>query len=387
MKPALPTTFSYPTRVEFGPGALARLAPAVKEMGTRVLVVTDRGLAESPILKKVLDTLTRARLQAEVFSDFDPNPVEDAVIRGVKAFRASKAQVIVAVGGGSAMDTAKGIRLMATHRGSIFDYDDLKNGADRIKPNMPPLVCIPTTAGTGSEVGRSTVITNEKTHLKVLIFSLHLVPTLSICDPELTLTLPPHITAATGIDALAHNIEAYLVPAYQPICDGAAREGIERIGAHLERAVKKGKTDLTARTEMMMGAMLGALAFQKGVGVCHALAHPLSTMAGTPHGVANGVFLARSMNFNKSKARAKLAVIARALGVGKHTEADSAAAAIDRVASLTAKIGLPLSLGELGIEKKLIPALSELAFKDAAHRTNPRPVTKAQLAKLYRNAL
>ncbi|MEW6776712.1 MAG: iron-containing alcohol dehydrogenase, partial [Bdellovibrionota bacterium] len=379
--------FSFPTRIEFGPGALARLVPGLTPLGKRILVVTDRGLARSPLVAKVLDLLAGGGFAAELFSDLDPNPTEEAVLRGVSAFKAFRGEALVAVGGGSAMDTAKAVRLMATHPGSIFDYDDLKDGASRIRPGMPPMIAIPTTAGTGSEAGRSTVIADARTKLKVLVFSPYLIPTFSICDPELTLTLPPAITAATGIDALAHNIEAFLVPSYHPICDGAAREGIERIGANLEKAVKRGTKDLSARTEMMMGAILGAVAFQKGVGVCHALAHPLSTVGNVPHGAANGLFLARTMRFNERAARKKLARVAQALGVERGSESASARAAIARVDKLARSVGMPKTLGDVGIGKDQIAELTALAFQDAAHRTNPRPVQAKDLERLYRSAL
>jgi alcohol dehydrogenase class IV len=280
---------------------------------------------------------------------------------------------------------------MVGHPGTVLDYGADHAGWDQVVPgDVPPLIAIPTTAGTGSEVGRSTVITCPVTEHKKVIFAPALLPKLALLDPVLTLSLPPHITAATGMDALSHCVESYLSPVFHPLCDSVALGGVRRIARALERAVLRGQEDLDARSEMLIAASMGAIAFQKELGATHALAHPLSTLCGVPHGTANGMLLARVMRYNLDVAEERLAEIAEALGVGRGMAAGSRAAAeagCHFVEDLAARIGIPRTLSEVGVDPDMLDALAEKAFEDPCHQTNPRPCSRADLRALYAAAL
>lgn len=372
-------TFSFPTQIRFGPGTIRELPAILRELGaSQPLVVTDVGLASAPIFEAAIALLDGARR----FAGIEPNPLPRHVEAGVAAYREGGCDSVVGFGGGSALDGAKAIALMVGHEGSILDYDGTKRGWERVHAGqIPPLVAVPTTAGTGSEVGRSTVITDPATRTKRVIFAPPLLPKCAILDPELTLGLPPAVTAATGMDALSHCIESYLSTAFHPICDAVALGGVRLIGRSLARAVKQGKTDLAARADMLMAASMGAIAFQKDLGATHSLAHPLSTLASVPHGTANGMFLARVMRFNLDVARAKLADVGQALGVE-----EDAVAACERVAALAREIGIPQRLRDVGVSEDLIEPLAEQAAADGCHATNPRPCTLDDFRRLYREA-
>jgi len=277
-------------------------------------------------------------------------------VAGLAAWRESEADCVVAVGGGSPLDVGKLIALMATHEPPLKQYDDATGGWARIRADIPPVVTIPTTAGTGSEVGRSGVVILKSTGLKTVIFSPHMMPEVALCDPELTFGLPPFLTAATGIDALTHCIEAYLSIGYHPFADGLALQGIELVAAHLPRAVADG-TDLEARSQMMVAASLGATAFQKGLGVCHSLAHPLSTVASVHHGHANALMLADVLAFNAAAVPEKVARVARGLGA---TDGDAAGA----VRRLIDGLPMPSRLADAGVEEGMLPALVAQAEAD-----------------------
>ncbi|MCL4708551.1 iron-containing alcohol dehydrogenase [bacterium] len=375
------TSFSFPTKIIFGPGAIAQLGAALTELGgIRPLVVTDKGIVASGIIKQVTVPLKKNGVEFSLFDNVTSNPVEENVWAGVTHFQQEKCDSIIALGGGSPIDVAKAIGLMATHPPPMAQYDDKFDGWKLVRPIVPPLIAIPTTSGTGSEVGRSTVITLKATQRKTVIFSPHLMPRVALCDPELTLKLPPHITAATGMDALTHCVEAYLAQGYHPMCDGIALQGMRLIAKSLLRAVHYGD-DVDARTSMMMAASMGAVAFQKGLGVCHSLAHPLSTIAGLHHGLANAIMLPYVLEFNQSAAPERLADIAIALDGKK----DEPVATI--VKRLNKFAGIPDKLSVAGVKAEQVPAMVEQAFEDASHLLNPRSATKDDLKKLYEKAL
>ncbi len=289
--------FSFPTAITFGPGARQLLVEDLRAHELhRPLVVTDKGVGALPIFVDLVANLAAGGLEPEPFDGVWGNPVKSQVEAGVAAFQAHGADSIVGIGGGAALDVAKAVALMATHPGDLFEYEDEMPGARPIGP-VPHLVAIPTTAGTGSEVGRSAVISDDVTHVKRIIFSPHLLADSVLADPELTIDLPAAITAATGMDALTHNIEAYLAKAWHPICDGIALEGLRLGAANLARAVAH-PHDLGARGAMLMSSMMGAIAFQKGLGLVHSTAHALGTVADLHHGLANAVMIDHALTFN-----------------------------------------------------------------------------------------
>jgi alcohol dehydrogenase class IV len=371
--------WSFPTTIVFGNGALATLPDHAKKLGKHALVVADAGVRKAGLVDQVTKTLTAAGLGATVFDAVDPNPVEKNVFDGVAAYASANADFIVAVGGGSPLDTAKLIALKTTHERPLVDYDDATGGDAYITANVPSLITIPTTAGTGSEVGRSGVVTLAANGRKTVIFSPYLLAKVAILDPTLTASMPPRITAATGIDALTHCLEAYVSLGDHPMADGIALMGLELCAANLARAVKKGD-DLDARGGMMKAAMMGAVAFQKGLGACHSLAHPLSSEKGMHHGLANALCLPATIAFNESVAHEKLERVKRIFD-------PNAKSCADAIAALRAECGLPNGLGAEGVTKADIEKLSAKAFEDACHRSNPRPCTREDLAKLYEAAL
>lgn len=375
------TTFSFPTKIIFGAGALAQLPATVHEInGKRPLLVTDKGVVTSGILEQVAAQLRQARFDYGVFDGVASNPIEENVVAGVASYKKENADCIIALGGGSPLDMGKAVALMSTHAWPMEQYDDKIDGWQRITANVPRVITIPTTAGTGSEVGRSTVITLKSTQRKTVIFSPHLMPRVAICDPTLTLKLPAKITAATGMDALTHCLEAYVAKGYHPLCDGVAREGLKLIGRSLVAAVENGD-DLAARSDMMMAASMGAVAFQKGLGVCHSLAHPLSSLSGLHHGLANAIMLPYVLAFNQTVVAARLAEVAEALTGSRTRDVTQI------VSDMNARIGIPPRLSDVGVRREQIPALVEQAFEDACHLLNPRPVTKEDLKALYEAAM
>ena len=368
--------FAFPTAIHFGPGARKLVTAHLKEAGCRrPLVVTDKGIAAMPVLAEFVATLEG--LEAGIFSGVQGNPVASQVRAGAGAYRAHGADSVIGFGGGAALDVAKAVALMATHPGEVLEYawDHLKlRPMDR---ELPHFVALPTTAGTGSEVGRSSVISEDDTHVKRILFSPKLLARAVFADPELTLGLPPAVTAATGMDALTHNIESYLSPAYHPLCDGIALEGVRIVSRALPSVCKNGK-DIAARADMLMGSMMGAIAFQKDLGAVHSCAHALSTVADLHHGLANGVMIDHVMRFNRPAAEAKMAELARVAGVSD---------LISFLEKLKREIGIPAKLSELKIRKELFPRLVDIAFADICHQTNPRPCTKADFEALFAAAL
>jgi alcohol dehydrogenase class IV len=324
----------------------------------------------------------------ELFEDVNPNPVEKNVQDGLEAYRRGSCDGVIGLGGGSPIDTAKAIRLAVTHPFPLEQYDDQLDGGSRIRAGVPPMIAIATTAGTGSEVGRSTVIILKSTDRKTVIFSPHLMPNVALADPELTLGMPPRITAGTGLDALTHNVEAYLALGYHPLCDAIALQGARLAVHNLAPAVHNGK-DLEARSNMMMAAMMGAVAFQKGLGVVHSLAHPLSSIANLHHGTTNGILLPHVLEFNRATSEDRLRDLAFSMELdgSRGSAAEAATALIARVRRLLPEVGISSTLSALGVTRDLIPLLARKAMEDACHQSNPRPCTEADMIVLYEKAL
>jgi alcohol dehydrogenase class IV len=367
------TTFAFPTTIRFGPGAVNELPAELERRGIRrPLLVSDGGLARTPLFERV----SRLAPRAAIFTDVAPNPTEQNVLAGVEAYRAHLCDGIVGLGGGSPLDAAKAIRMKITHELPLADYDDLIDGGARISANLPPYIAIATTSGTGSEVSRSAVITITRTNRKTVIFSPHLIPTLAIADPELTLALPPHITAGTGMDAFTHNLEAYVSLGYHPICDAVAFGGAKLAWDNLPR-VMNDPAGLEGRANMMAASMMGAIAFQKGLGATHSLAHPLSSDFAMHHGTANAVMLPWVCEFNESAAGDRLRVLASQFGYDDVAEA---------VRELNRRIGIPARLREFGVAESSLGALADKAIQDGCHQLNPRPCTREDLLELYRRA-
>ena len=377
--------FSFPTDIVFGPGTRAGLPDEVTAVGSRrPLVVTDRAGAALPAVQALVGDLRSAGLAVGVFDGVWGNPVVAQVRAGVEAFRAHGADAIVGIGGGAALDVAKAVGLWATHPGELFDYADDHPGARPVTAAVPPLVAVPTTAGTGSEVGRSAVIADDDTHVKRILFSPHLLARVVVADPELTVGLPAPLTAATGMDALTHNVEAYLARGYHPICDGIALEGVRLALEHLPRAVAT-PDDLDARTGMLMASMMGAIAFQKGLGLVHSTAHALGTAADLHHGLANAVMIDHALAFNVEAVPERLTALAVAAGCAD----PSPDAFLRRLTDLKAQIGMPAVLDDLEVAPGVIDdvdRLAELAFEDACHLENPRPVTREDFVAIFTEA-
>ncbi|HEX3769825.1 MAG TPA: iron-containing alcohol dehydrogenase [Polyangiaceae bacterium] len=372
--------WSFPTTIVFGSGAVAAVGDYVKRTGAkRALLVADAGVVKVGIAERVRGLLQEAGVATVVFDKVDPNPVEENIAAGVAAYRAHGAECVVSVGGGAPLDAGKLIALKVTHDRPLVDYDDAVDGGQFIGPNVPPIVTIPTTAGTGSEVGRSGVVTLAATGRKTVIFSPYLLARAALLDPELTRSMPARVTAATGFDALTHCLEAYCSLGDHPMADGIALAGLELCAANLARAVEHGD-DLDARGGMMKAAMMGAVAFQKGLGACHSLAHPLSSEKGMHHGLANALCLPAVIDFNESVAHARLERVRAALDPKARTCGEA-------VRALRKRVGLPEGLRAEGVTEADIPKLADKAIEDACHRSNPRPTTRDDLAALYKASL
>lgn len=373
-------TWSFPTTVVFGNGAIAQIGDRVKAArGSRALIVCDAGVVKAGIAEKVRKALEDAGVPASVFDRVDPNPIEKNVFEGVAAYRSHNADIVVSVGGGSPLDAGKLIALKVTHERKLEEYDDAIGGDAHITANVPPILTVPTTAGTGSEVGRSGVVTLASNKRKTVIFSPYLMAKAAILDPELTVSMPPRVTAATGFDALTHCIEAYLSQGDHPMADGIALLGAELCAKHLPRAVEAG-ADLVARGAMMKAAMMGAVAFQKGLGVCHSLAHPLSSEKNMHHGLANALCLPAVCDYNNGAVPDRIERVRRIVD-------QNATSLSNALRGLREKLGLPNGLGAEGVTKADIPKLADKAMEDACYRLNPRPVTREDMVKLYELSL
>ncbi len=385
--PPAVTVLSWPTRVVLGPGALARLPGELSRLAIRrPLVVTDPGVAKAGLCERVLAVLAGAGLRCARFEDVQPNPTDRDASEGLAAYRAGDCDGLVAIGGGSSIDAAKLVQVLTTHPPPLSRYDDAAGGDRFLKDDMPPLVAIPTTAGTGSEVGRSGVATLPETGRKTVIFSPFLMPRVALCDPELTLGLPPGLTAWTGMDAFTHALEAYLATGFHPLADAVAIDAIQRVVRALPAAFHDGK-DLAARTDMMIAAIEGAMAFQKGLGASHALAHALTPISGVHHGLANAIVLPEVVRWNRPAAAPRLARVAIAMGEPERgSEEALSERAVERVRTLARDLGIPARLRDAGVEEHHLPLIARKAFEDASHRTNPRTCGEGDLLALARAA-
>ena len=375
------TEFSFPTTIHFGAGARSLAGPHLAERGfKRPVIVTDRGLAALPLVAELKALLEAAGLTALVYGGVFGNPTADQVTGGAAAYNLHEADCVVGVGGGAALDVAKVVGLMATHPGNVIEYAwDHPNVRAIDAAALPYFIALPTTSGTGSEVGRSSVISEEATHVKRVIFSPAILAKAVFADPETTFALPPAVTAATGMDALTHNIESYLSPAYHPLCDGIALEGVRIAARSLFTAVRE-PGNVQARADMMMSSMMGAIAFQKDLGAVHSCAHALGTVCDLHHGLANALMIEPVMNFNLEAVPRKFAELAHVAG------AASASTLVPWIAHLKHQIGIPPSLAAVGVKRDQLGRLVEIALADGCHATNPRPCTTADFDCFFKEA-
>ncbi len=375
--------FNFPTVIRFGAGAIQELVPHLKETGlSRPLVVTDPVVATLPFFGDLLDAMRKGGLVPQVYAEMHKNPVKSDVLNGKVAYLSNGCDSIVGIGGGVALDVARAIALAINHHRDLFDYDDLIGGDQFVTGEVPYFVTVPTTSGTGSEVGRSAIIADDVTHQKKILFSPKLLAKRVFADPVLTVGLPAAVTAATGMDALTHNMEAYLAKNYHPMCDGIALEGIALIAGAIEKATHEG-SDVQARADMLLASLMGAVAFQKGLGVVHSLAHPLSQLLDTHHGLANAVNLPYGMRFNLSGFEPRFAAMAHSFGI----KGGDGNALIDALFALNERLGLPTRLSGIGVCEEHLEELSDLAFADFCHPNNPKPVTREDFRRIYGEAL
>ena len=375
--------FNFPTVIRFGVGAIKELPSHLNEQKkTRPLVVTDPIVATLPFFLEIIDNLKAAGLQPTVYCEMHKNPVKSDVMKGKSAYQAGGCDSIVGIGGGVGLDVARSIALAINHHRDLFDYDDLIGGDKYVTEEVPYFVTVPTTSGTGSEVGRSAIIADDETHQKKILFSPKLLASVVFADPALTFGLPPFVTAATGMDALTHNMEAYVAKNYHPMCDGIALEGIKLIGKSLEKATNEG-SNAEARSDMMLSSLMGAVAFQKGLGVVHSLAHPLSQMLDTHHGLANAVHLPYGMKFNLEGFESRFEDMSNALGLKN----GNGVQLIDELFKLNERLGLPTKLSEIDVKEEHLDPLADLAFADFCHPNNPKPVSREDFRAIYGEAL
>ncbi len=374
------SNFSFPTAIQFGPGARKEVQKHLQEQGLKSpLIVTDKALAALPVLAEFQSHLRE--LDVAVFGGVFGNPTASQVMAGAQAYRQHNADCVIGFGGGAALDVAKVVGIAATHEGDIIEYAWDHPKVRDIRQPLPYFIALPTTAGTGSEVGRSSVISEDDTHLKRVVFSPKILAKKVFADPELTLALPPHVTAATGMDALTHNVESYLSPAYHPLCDGIALEGARIAARSLVRAVKV-PGDIAARSDMMMSSMMGAIAFQKDLGAVHSCAHALGAVCDLHHGLANALMIEPVLAWNIEAAPDKFEELAHVCRTG-----GGGPGFVRWLGHLKQQVGITGTLSTHGVKKEHIPKLVVIAVKDICHQTNPRPVTAQDFERLFAAAL
>ncbi|MEO6229289.1 MAG: iron-containing alcohol dehydrogenase [Ferruginibacter sp.] len=374
--------FNYPTTIRFGAGAIKELPDHLITNGlSKPLLVTDPAVSQLDFFKQIRDSLSAKNISVEVFSDIHKNPVKSDVLKGGDVFAETGRDCIIGIGGGAAMDVARAIVLRVNHRRDLFDYDDLIGGDQYVTEEVPYFITVPTTSGTGSEVGRSAIISEDETHRKRILFAPKLMAKIVFADPLLTMELPAFITAATGMDALTHNMEAFIAKNWHPMSAGIALEGIYLVNRAIVAAVNK--PTLEARSEMMMASLMGAVAFQKGLGVVHSLAHPLSSLLDTHHGLANAVNLPYGMRFNATGMDEQFKRMAQAMDL----ETLTGDAVVAHLFDLNKQLGLPVTLSEIGVNQSHIETLADLALADFCHPNNPKPVSREDFKNLYTEAL
>jgi alcohol dehydrogenase len=375
--------FGFPTPVRFGAGRVKELPAFCKGANiSKPLFVTDKGLVSTPMVAEIIANLKSAGLNPGVFSDVRPNPTEDNVLEGCKAFRDGGHDGVICFGGGSALDTGKMVALMHSQKISIFDLEDIgdwwtRADASKVAPN----ICVPTTAGTGSEVGRAGVITNPKTHEKKIIFHPDVMPKFAVLDPEVTIGLPAKLTAATGFDAFAHCLEAYSAPFYHPLAAGVALEGMRLVKDNLAKAVKKGK-DIDARGNMLVASTMGATAFQRGLGAIHALSHPFGGLYDAHHGLLNGIIMPYVLKANRKKIEKDIERAAAYLGIKGGFNGF-----MKWVLALRKEVGIPHALKDIGIDTKRLDEVAAMAVKDPSAGGNPIQFTEKQYKALAKKCV
>jgi len=375
-------SFNFPTPIRFGAGVIKELGPYLKDNNlSSPLLVTDPNVAELKFFKEIKKDLEQQGLNSEIYKEIHKNPIKSNVLHGGDIYHETKRDCIIGIGGGVALDVARAIVLRVNHKRDLFDYDDLIGGDKYVNKDVPHFIAVPTTSGTGSEVGRSAIISEDNTKKKRILFSPKLLARIVFADPLLTMELPSFITAATGMDALTHNMEAYLAKGFHPMCDGIALEGISLISESLISATKK--PDVKSRAKMLLASLMGAVAFQKGLGIVHSLAHPMSSLLDTHHGLANAVNLPYGMEFNYKGFENRFYKMGVALGLGSN----SAAKVIPFLFELNNELGLPTRLRDIGVEESHVETLSQLAIEDFCHPSNPKPLAKADFEEIYRKAL
>ncbi|KSV74094.1 iron-containing alcohol dehydrogenase [Ensifer sp. ENS08] len=375
--------WSYPTSIKFGAGRIKELADHCKAVGMKKpLLITDRGLAPMAITQNALDILDAAGLGRAIFADVDPNPNDINLAAGVKAFKDGGHDGVVAFGGGSGLDLGKCVAFMAGQSRPVWDFEDIGDWWTRASvEGIAPIIAVPTTAGTGSEVGRASVITNSASHVKKVIFHPKFLPAVTICDPELTVGMPKVITAGTGMDAFAHCLEAYSSPFYHPMSAGIALEGMRLVKEYLPRAYKDG-TDIEARANMMSAAAMGAVAFQKGLGAIHSLSHPVGAIYNTHHGMTNAVVMPPVLRFNRPAIEDRIVRAAAYLGISGGFDGF-----YDYVLKLREELGVPDKLAALGVGTDRIDEMSEMAIVDPTAGGNPVELTLDAAKKLFRECI
>ena len=375
--------WSYPTAIKFGAGRISEIGAACAQAGiTRPLLVTDRGLAALPITLRMLDLMAAAGLGRAIFAEVDPNPNDLNLAAGLAAYKAGGHDGVVAFGGGSGLDLGKMVAFMSGQTRPLWDYEDIGDWWMRADPaGMAPVVAVPTTAGTGSEVGRASVITDSASHVKKIIFHPKVMPAVVICDPELTLGMPRMITAGTGMDAFAHCLEAYTSPFYHPMAQGIALEGLRLVNTWLPRAYADG-SDIEARTHMMAAGAMGAVSFQKGLGAIHALSHPVGAVFNTHHGTTNAVVMPACLTFNRPAAEAVLTQAALYLGISGGYEGF-----YDRVLELNRMLNIPKGLGAMGVDPARLDELTRMALQDPSAPNNPVAMTFENTRALFEAAM
>ena len=381
---SLTGNWNYPTAVRFGPGRIAELPAACAELGIkRPLLVTDPGLAALPMVTETVELCVAAGLGGGLFSDVQGNPVEANVSAGVAAYREGNHDGVVAFGGGSALDAGKAVALMVGQDRPLWDFEDREDWWTRVNvAGMAPVVAVPTTSGTGSEVGRASVITDVRDHTKKIIFHPRMLPAIVIDDPKLTVGLPKNITAAVGMDALSHNLEAWCSPLFHPMAQGIALEGMRLIKDWLPRACADGG-DLAARAYLQAASTMGATAFQKGLGAMHSMSHPCGALLGTHHGLTNAVVMPYVLEFNRPAIDQSMGSLARYLGLAN----PGFESVLEWVLGLRDEIGIPHRLDALGVKDEHVPELARMAEVDPSSGTNPIKLTAQNLEGLFHNAL